>query len=200
MNGCEGFEIAVEMRLHGAADRDASERLDAHLATCEACRQFELEVRAAEKTMRERGGTLEGAFDGARLREKPAISRPGNAKPHSTRYSRAFAAESCRFVFISREAPVTWRTRPRKSSSSSFAGSSAGASLGRPPHRPRPLLSRRALPPRDRRNAGHPGGHGLVTASPGSEEAHGRAQGARLRHGALTRRSISRATGGLSVP
>src|SRR5450830_1187146 len=70
MNGCEGFEIAIEMTLLGAADREASERLDAHLATCEACRQFELEVRASEKTMRESGGTLEGAFDSARLREK----------------------------------------------------------------------------------------------------------------------------------
>lgn len=70
MTGCEGFEIAIEMRLHGAADQDASGRLNAHLVTCEACRRFELEVRATEKTMRERGGTLEGAFDAARLREK----------------------------------------------------------------------------------------------------------------------------------
>lgn len=70
MNGCDGFEIAVEMRLHGAADRQASVRLDAHLATCEACRQFEMEVKTSEKTMRESGGTLEGAFDSARLREK----------------------------------------------------------------------------------------------------------------------------------
>ncbi|HEY5191974.1 MAG TPA: sigma factor-like helix-turn-helix DNA-binding protein, partial [Candidatus Deferrimicrobium sp.] len=54
MNGCEGFEIAIEMRLHGAADQDASGRLDAHLATCEACRQFENEVKTSEKTMRER--------------------------------------------------------------------------------------------------------------------------------------------------
>jgi anti-sigma factor RsiW len=70
MNGCEGFEIAVEMRLHGAADRDASERLDAHLATCEACRRFEIEVKTSEKTMRESGGTLEGAFDATRMWEK----------------------------------------------------------------------------------------------------------------------------------
>jgi hypothetical protein len=68
MNGCEGFEIAIEMRLHGAADRQASERLDAHLATCEACRQFESEAKAAEGAMKENGGILEGAFDDARLR------------------------------------------------------------------------------------------------------------------------------------
>jgi hypothetical protein len=70
MNGCEGFEIAIEMTLHGAADREASERLDAHLATCEACRQFEMEVKTSEKTMRERARPLESSFDDARLRAK----------------------------------------------------------------------------------------------------------------------------------
>jgi len=70
MNGCEGFEIAIEMRLHGAADQDASGRLDAHLATCEACRQFENEVKTSEKTMRERARPLESSFDDARLRAK----------------------------------------------------------------------------------------------------------------------------------
>ena len=75
MTSCEGFEIAIEMRLHGATDQNASGRLGAHLAACEACRQFELEVRATEKAMRERGVTLEGAFDAARLREKIRRSR-----------------------------------------------------------------------------------------------------------------------------
>lgn len=70
MNGCEGFEIAIEMRLHGAADRVASERLDAHLATCEACRQFELEAKTSEKTMRTRAGPLESVFDARRMRER----------------------------------------------------------------------------------------------------------------------------------
>jgi amino acid transporter len=70
MTGCEGFEIAIEMRLHGAADRDASERLDAHMTTCEACRRFEIAVKTSEKTMRESGGTLGGAFDAKKMREK----------------------------------------------------------------------------------------------------------------------------------
>jgi anti-sigma factor RsiW len=70
MDGCEGFEIAIEMRLHDAANQDASKRLDAHLGTCEACRQFEMEVKTSEKTMRERARPLESSFDDARLRAK----------------------------------------------------------------------------------------------------------------------------------
>ena len=68
MNGCEGFEIAIEMRLHGAADQDASGRLDAHLTACEGCRRFEMEARTAERAMKERGDALEGSLDDARLR------------------------------------------------------------------------------------------------------------------------------------
>lgn len=70
MNGCDGFEIAIEMRLHDAADRHASDRLDAHLATCPSCRQFEIEARTSEKTMRGRVRPLENSFDDARIREK----------------------------------------------------------------------------------------------------------------------------------
>lgn len=70
MNGCEGFEIAIEMRLHDGADRESSERLDAHLATCEACRRFEIEAKSSENTMRESGSILEVAFDDTRMREE----------------------------------------------------------------------------------------------------------------------------------
>lgn len=68
MSECEGFEIAIEMRRYGAAERQASERLDAHLATCEACRRFEIEGKSAEGTMKERGAALDKAFDDATLR------------------------------------------------------------------------------------------------------------------------------------
>ncbi len=40
-HACEGFEIAIEMRRHGAADAEASARLDRHLAGCAGCRAFE---------------------------------------------------------------------------------------------------------------------------------------------------------------
>lgn len=51
MNGCEGFEIAVEMRLHGAADAEASRRLDEHLAGCASCREFEAQSKEAETVL-----------------------------------------------------------------------------------------------------------------------------------------------------
>jgi hypothetical protein len=70
MTACEGFEIAIEMRLHGAADPRLSARLDAHLADCPACRQFAFEARTSEKAMRESGGSLEGVLDVGRMRQR----------------------------------------------------------------------------------------------------------------------------------
>jgi sterol desaturase/sphingolipid hydroxylase (fatty acid hydroxylase superfamily) len=70
MNGCDGFEIAIEMRLHGAADRHESDRLDAHLATCPSCIQFEIEARISEKTLRERARPLEDSFNDAKIRDR----------------------------------------------------------------------------------------------------------------------------------
>ncbi len=70
MNGCEGFEIAIEMRLHGGADRHESDRLDAHLATCPSCIQFEIEAKTSEKTLKERARPLEDSFDDTRIRER----------------------------------------------------------------------------------------------------------------------------------
>ena len=40
-NACQGFEIAIEMRRHGAADPEAARRLDEHLRDCESCRSYE---------------------------------------------------------------------------------------------------------------------------------------------------------------
>lgn len=40
-NACGGFEIAIEMRRHGASDPEASRRLDAHLQGCAGCRSYE---------------------------------------------------------------------------------------------------------------------------------------------------------------
>ncbi len=70
MNGCEGFEIAIEMRLHGAADADASERLNAHLATCAACRTFETDARRMEESMRSDTENLVRQVDWNRLRAR----------------------------------------------------------------------------------------------------------------------------------
>lgn len=49
MEGCDAFELAIEMRLHGALPPEQGPALDAHLATCERCQRF---LRQAEETQR----------------------------------------------------------------------------------------------------------------------------------------------------
>lgn len=49
MEGCDAFELAIEMKLHGALPPDQEPALSAHLATCERCQQF---LRRAEETQR----------------------------------------------------------------------------------------------------------------------------------------------------
>lgn len=48
---CEGFEIAIEMRLHGvpALDRDAE--LDRHLEGCAACGAYEVQARQVDAAL-----------------------------------------------------------------------------------------------------------------------------------------------------
>src|SRR6266567_5691873 len=70
MKGCEGFEIAIEMRLHGAADADGSERLNAHLATCEACRKFETDAKRMEESMKSDTESFVRQVDWNRLRAR----------------------------------------------------------------------------------------------------------------------------------
>jgi hypothetical protein len=51
MDGCEGFEIAIERRLHGALGDSEAPRLDAHLAVCARCQAYEASARGAEAIM-----------------------------------------------------------------------------------------------------------------------------------------------------
>lgn len=51
MAGCEEFQIAIEMRLHGALGDAGRAPLDEHLATCERCRAYEAAARGAEAIM-----------------------------------------------------------------------------------------------------------------------------------------------------
>ncbi len=48
MAGCEDFQIAIEMRLHGALGDAGRATLEEHLATCERCRAYEAAARGAE--------------------------------------------------------------------------------------------------------------------------------------------------------
>jgi hypothetical protein len=72
MKGCDEFEVAIEMRLHGALDADASASLTAHLAECPSCRAFEELARGTEKTMTQEAVAHAQAVDwealGARTR------------------------------------------------------------------------------------------------------------------------------------
>lgn len=67
-NECEGFQIAIEMRLHGAADPNASKRLDLHLSSCPECRDFEATAKETENTMRIDADRVGKTIDWAQLR------------------------------------------------------------------------------------------------------------------------------------
>jgi hypothetical protein len=54
MAGCEEFQIAIEMRLHGALGDAGRAPLEEHLATCERCRAYEAVVRGAEAILESR--------------------------------------------------------------------------------------------------------------------------------------------------
>lgn len=51
MAGCEDFQIAIEMRLHGALGDAGRAPLEEHLAACERCRAYEAAARGAEANM-----------------------------------------------------------------------------------------------------------------------------------------------------
>ncbi len=51
MAGCEDFQVAIEMRLHGALGDAGRAPLEEHLATCERCRAYEASARGAEASM-----------------------------------------------------------------------------------------------------------------------------------------------------
>ena len=71
---CEGFEIAIEMRLHGvpAPDRDAD--LDRHLAQCESCRIYEAAARNVDEALRT-DLPAGGAVNWAGLRKRVLLRR-----------------------------------------------------------------------------------------------------------------------------
>ncbi len=51
MADCDDFEIAIEMRLHGALGEAGRAPLQEHLAVCERCRAYEAHARRSEATM-----------------------------------------------------------------------------------------------------------------------------------------------------
>ena len=69
-NACDGFEIAIEMRRHGAADAEASRRLDAHLQGCASCRSFDRLGAETETRLRVDAEEVKGKVDLERLRAR----------------------------------------------------------------------------------------------------------------------------------
>ena len=74
-NPCDGFEIAIEMRRHGASDEDASTRLDGHLAGCEGCRAYEELARGSDDALRRRAGDADQHMDWEGLTRRMAAGR-----------------------------------------------------------------------------------------------------------------------------
>jgi hypothetical protein len=69
-SGCEGFEIAIEMRLHGAAQAETSNRLAAHLQGCATCRAFERLGAETETRLRADAEEANVKVDLERLRDR----------------------------------------------------------------------------------------------------------------------------------
>ncbi len=67
---CEGFEIAIEMRLHGAANPEHTARLERHLETCASCRSFEQLGRQVEVDLRNAARAAESQTDLEALRDR----------------------------------------------------------------------------------------------------------------------------------
>ncbi len=76
-NPCDGFEVAIEMRRHGAADPEASRRLDAHLAACERCQAYQELAGGSDEALRRRAGDADHRMDWDALLRRITAGRRG---------------------------------------------------------------------------------------------------------------------------
>ncbi len=67
---CDRFELAIEMRLHGELGPEAGADLDAHLASCPSCREFESRARTIDRTLRDAAIEEEKDVDWSALRAR----------------------------------------------------------------------------------------------------------------------------------
>ena len=93
-NACQGFEIAIEMRRHGAADAEASRRLDAHLQDCASCRSFDKLGAETEIRLRADAEEATGKVDLERARARGRRALRG----HWTDYGAFFLLLSLAFA------------------------------------------------------------------------------------------------------
>lgn len=69
-NPCDGFEIAIDMRRHGAAAPEVSSRLDEHLRTCPTCRSYAELGEETETRLRADAEAARRKLDVERLRAR----------------------------------------------------------------------------------------------------------------------------------
>jgi hypothetical protein len=70
MEGCDAFEISIEMRIHGALPQEQVPALEAHLRTCERCQRFLRQVEETQRGMAASASVLMGGVDPARTWER----------------------------------------------------------------------------------------------------------------------------------
>lgn len=63
MPGCADFEIAIDMRAHGALGDAEREALERHLSSCDRCRGYEAEARETERLMQGAASEALGQVD-----------------------------------------------------------------------------------------------------------------------------------------
>ncbi len=67
MAGCDGFQVDIEKRLHGALGDAGRAPLEDHLARCERCRAYEAAARGAEAGMARSAGEAAARVDWDRV-------------------------------------------------------------------------------------------------------------------------------------
>lgn len=77
MNACDEFEVAVEMRRHGALGAPDAVRLAGHLATCASCRAFDEMTRNTEEVMGLSADELAGGMDWDRVAARVRAATEG---------------------------------------------------------------------------------------------------------------------------
>jgi len=66
---CDAFEVALDMRTAGALEREGVALLDAHLATCTSCQQYQDRARRVDSALTVRS-SMEPALEWNRLHQK----------------------------------------------------------------------------------------------------------------------------------
>jgi hypothetical protein len=82
MTTCDEFQIAIEQAIHGALDPSVGASLQAHLAGCDACRDYERLAKGSEAHWRETAMTTTTQMDWDRIQDNfQRLSRQVRRQP-----------------------------------------------------------------------------------------------------------------------